>query len=229
MLRLNQSHVLAVDSRGAVQLEDGLRMDYSSPLARAKMCEVALALSPIVRDLDFGNGDCETLQLQAIEVVRSCLDIITFQRGLDRGRFSAMCDDAAKFMCRGQGHCHTVTSVMAAALYPFTAVLGLDLKFRGGFSWNAVNASDKASGEVCVVDQPERHQWLEVTLRPSMRSFVVDLWVADRSGAEALRWPVDDCYVRRMYPHGRFSIGQRAALATAADFDLPECGPHKEA
>lgn len=49
----------------------------------------------------------------------SGLDIITFQKGLDRGRSPAMCDDVAKLACHGQGHCHTVSSTMAAFLNPF--------------------------------------------------------------------------------------------------------------
>jgi len=224
-LRLNQPQTLPMDSRGGVCLEDGLRIDYRSTLARAKLCEVALALAPIVRELDFGAAaaEHEAVQLRAVEAIRNCLDIVTFQRGLDRGRLSAMCDDAAKFMCRGQGHCHTVTSTMAAALYPFCRVLGLDLKFRGGYSWDAVNNSEaQGSAGVAVADEPERHQWLEVATRPSMRSFAVDLWVADIRGPEALRWPIEDCYMTRMYPHGKFGIGQTVEAAQPADFDLPE-------
>lgn len=38
------------------------------------------------------------------------------RKGLDRGRSCAMCDDVAKFACHGQGHCHTVSSTMAAFL-----------------------------------------------------------------------------------------------------------------
>ena len=41
----------------------------------------------------------------------------------------------------------------------------------------------------------ERHQWLELTLRPSLQSFVCDLWVADAVGFEALRWPIAEARI----------------------------------
>ena len=36
----------------------------------------------------------------------------------------------------------------------------------------------------------ERHQWLELTLRPSLQTYVCDLWVADAVGNDALRWSI---------------------------------------
>eukprot|EP00913_Durusdinium_trenchii_P028693 g26909.t1 len=46
--------------------------DYSSPLCRAKLCEIALALSPVVKNLDFNTADGgEAVQLKALEVIRS--------------------------------------------------------------------------------------------------------------------------------------------------------------
>ena len=38
----------------------------------------------------------------------------------------------------------------------------------------------------------ERHQWLELTLRPSLESYVCDLWVADAVGNDALRWHITE-------------------------------------
>lgn len=47
--------------------------DYSSPLTRAKLCEIALALSPVVKDLDFNTADGgQAMQLKAVEVIRKC-------------------------------------------------------------------------------------------------------------------------------------------------------------
>ena len=40
-----------------------------------------------------------------------------------------MCDDVAKLACHGQGHCHTVSSTMAAFLNPFCQVPRLFLCF----------------------------------------------------------------------------------------------------
>ena len=65
-------------------------------------------------------------------------------------------DDVGRFAIGGQGHCHTVSSVMLSFLVPFQIVLGLDLYYR---------EDDRAS-----------HQWLEVVSRPLMRGFVCDLY-----------------------------------------------------
>ncbi|CAK9099353.1 unnamed protein product [Durusdinium trenchii] len=222
VLRLNQRHDLAKNGKH-VLLEDGLKCDYSSPLCRAKLCEIALALSPVVKNLDFNTADGgEAVQLKALEVIRKCLDIITFQKGLDRGRSCATCDDVAKMACHGQGHCHTVSSTMAAFLFPFAQVLGLDVKYRGGYSWGGVNMGEPADETVEVADSPERHQWLEVTLRPSLQSYVCDLWVADAVGNDALKWPISEAYQNRLYPNGSFNIGQQSCPEEATDLDLPE-------
>jgi len=46
--------------------------------------------------------------------------------------------------------------------------LGIDLKYRGGFSFS--------DGDMEVSNEIERHQWLELTLRPSMNTYICDLW-----------------------------------------------------
>eukprot|EP00913_Durusdinium_trenchii_P002627 g2433.t1 len=119
--------------------------------------------------------------------------------------------------CHGQGHCHTVSSTMAAFLFPFAQVLGLDVKYRGGYSWGGVNMGEPADETV-----EERHQWLEVTLRPSLQSYVCDLWVADAVGNDALKWPISEAYQNRLYPNGSFNIGQQSCPEEATDLDLPE-------
>ena len=46
---------------------------YSSPLTRAKMCEIALTLAPLVQRLDFEGGDpviCKELQCRCVREVR---------------------------------------------------------------------------------------------------------------------------------------------------------------
>ena len=58
---------------------------------------------------------------------------------------------------------------MAAFLYMFGSVLGIDLRYRGGFSFGK-------NGDELVRNDVERHQWLEFTCRPSMESFICDLW-----------------------------------------------------
>ena len=88
----------------------------------------------------------------------------------------------------GQGNCHGVSSTMAAYLYPFSKVLGIDLKYRGG---DAFGPDDDQS----VCNQVERHQWLEVTCRPSMESFILDLWFEGvHSNSDYLTMPIDIAY-----------------------------------
>lgn len=222
LLALNQPHVLS-KVRGAVVLEDGLRCKYSSLLAKAKMCEIALRLAPLIKGLNFADDPAATeeTQLECVRCIRTCLDIVTFQRGLDRGRSCAMCDDAARFAVHGQGHCHTVSSVMCAFLYPWAPLLGLDLCYRGGYSFKDVNLDDASILDGEVADKPERHQWLEVSLRPRMRRFAVDLWVQDaHMGEAALRWPAEEAYQQRMYPHGQLQLGQTVAPPEESDWDL---------
>ena len=74
---LNQRHKLSTTGKHLL-LEDGLKCDYSSPLTRAKLCEIALALNPVVKDLDFNTADGgQAVQLKAVEVIRKCcLDLI---------------------------------------------------------------------------------------------------------------------------------------------------------
>lgn len=247
LLRLNQPHCLPSSCDGAdgigdrfLHLEDGVRCDYASPLCRAKMCEIALALAPIVGDANFdfsaaarGDDDsdpCCALQRRAVLAIRSCLDITTFQRdeddalhgGKQRRATSRYCkDSAARFAQHGQGHCHTCASVMAAFLYPWTTLLGIDLRYRGGMS---------IYSDTTVADAPETHQWLDFTCRPSNRSYVCDLFVDDGAhdlpafvrlrryrvtGGEAppreeelaiaphLTEPLIQAYTTSLYPHGK--------------------------
>ena len=45
-------------------------------------------------------------------------------------------DNVAKMAINGQGQCHGLSSTMSAFLYPFIDLLGIDLKYRGGFSFD---------------------------------------------------------------------------------------------
>ena len=121
---LNQPHILPRGANSELLLEDGVKIDYRKPLARAKMCEVALAIVPhaaalanaLARD-DYEAS--EAAQLACVVEIRKALDVTTFQRGgggraRDRSRYCR--DDAAKFAIGGEGHCRTVSSVLAAFL-----------------------------------------------------------------------------------------------------------------
>ena len=70
---------------------------------------------------------------------------------------------------RGQGNCHGCSSVISAYLIHFGPLLGIDVKYRSGYSHHSI------PGDV-VKPNIDKHQTVEVTLRPSMKSFIVDLW-----------------------------------------------------
>lgn len=58
-----------------------------------------------------------------MRAVRGCLDIVSFKswRGVVSSR-TGRAENVAKLAIHGQGHCHGVSSTMAAFLYPFTEV-----------------------------------------------------------------------------------------------------------
>lgn len=68
------------------------------------------------------------------------------------------------------------------ARYPWQRVLGIDLRYRGGHSFSS-NANGCSSSGACVYDTPEGHQWLEFSVRPSMETFVCDLYCEDGRAA----------------------------------------------
>ena len=57
--------------------------------------------------------------------LRQTLNITPIQTGLELGR-NARTRAAEKLVCFGQGHCHGVSSCMAAYLYVFAPLLGID-------------------------------------------------------------------------------------------------------
>ena len=152
---LNHPHNFYFEqATGKLRLEDGLHCDYKSKLVKGKLAEICLNLAPLVEKLDFCEKEtCEELQKEAIRKIRGCLNMVTFQKGVDRKRI-ARTDNAGKLAVNGQGHCHGVSSTMAAFLLPLAPLLGIDLKYRGCFTFH-----DGQSGPNNAV---ERHQCLEV-------------------------------------------------------------------
>ena len=239
LAKLNQPHVMPTPTAlHEIQLEDGIRCNYRAPLTKAVMASVAVAVAPFAEQLDFDAPaeECEQVQLAAVCAVRSALDITTFQRNAqnelnggvgvhsrhrDRARYCG--DDAARFAVHGQGHCHTVSSVMAAFLSPLCSALGIDLRYRGGQSLIA-----EATPGASVANSPELHQWLEFTLRPSCRTYTCDLYAADGTSNDdcetLLAMPIEIAYASHLYPNGalnRFSGHPVTTAAyTAGDFDV---------
>jgi hypothetical protein len=102
----------------------------------------------------------------------------------------------------GQGNCHGCSSIISSFVYPFKDILGIDIRYRGGFSFGAGGPS---SNEV------ERHQWVEFTCRPSMKTFVVDLWYeGDCKQPAYLTYPVELAYKELFYPNGKLIIGSKS-------------------
>ena len=111
-----------------------------------------------------------------------------------------------------QGHCHGVSSTMAAFLLPFTKVLGVDLKYRGCYTFQG--------GKVETNNVVERHQCLEVTLRPTCRSFIVDLWNAEKFDNSCwLIMDMETAYNRFMYPNGALILKTKPQSTSKHDFD----------
>uniref|UniRef100_A0A0G4G145 Kinesin motor domain-containing protein n=1 Tax=Chromera velia CCMP2878 TaxID=1169474 RepID=A0A0G4G145_9ALVE len=211
LLELNSPHKLppmpGKPPGSTLQLEDGIRIDFSSGAARAKMCEIAMALGPLVENLDFSEGEKTVeIQLECVRTIRKCLELTTFQQddgGRSRDTTRYCKDDAALFASYGQGHCHTVSSVTCSFLLPWSRLLGIDVKYRGGWTFYGDGGSP-------VEDVPERHQWIEFTLRPSNQSFVCDLYADDsprclRDG-KMLTMPMSEAYAQEMYPNGKLLV-----------------------
>ena len=220
---LNQPHVFFFEeATEKLRLEDGIHCDYKARLVKAKMAEICLCLASLVEELDFRDpgekskdAEPEVVQQRAIGVIRSCLNMVTFQQGVDRSRV-ARSDCAGRLAVNGQGHCHGVSSTMAAFLLPVASVLGIDLKYRGCFTFGQEAAGPN--------NRVERHQCLEVSLRPGGRTYIVDLWMAEKYGNNTwLAMDMNTAYGRFMYPDGRL-IQKTRPQPTESDF-----GGHKTA
>jgi hypothetical protein len=221
IFNLNQPQFFAKDVVGNTIFEDGLICDYSSVSMKLKMLEIAFKLSPLVKKLDFSQPEeCKKIQLECVRVIRTSLDLITFNKGevktvhADRAKTGSV----GKLALYGQGNCHGVSSTMAAFLKAFGPILGIDLRYRGGWSFGG-------GGEIS--NQVERHQWLEFTLRPSMEIYACDLWYMGVNeaycGDESIKYvtyPVDLAYTELMYPNGRLIVGTKIERTQQTDLRL---------
>ena len=190
LLCLNQRHVLprgAGDGAAVLRLEDGMWADFSSPLLRAELARVALALDDVfARDVAAAleaRDDDEALDAArgaAVVAIRRCLDVTSFardggaDRGRDRDRYAK--DDVAKMAAHGEGHCRTLSSCLAPFLWTFADLLAIDPHY--------------------CTDAGGRHQWLQFETRPSMRAFACDLYRDENAGGQGtyLAQPVCAAY-----------------------------------
>ena len=79
IVQLNHPHTFARDAMDKIILEDGKRCDYKNRTVRAKLVEICLCLDPVVKELNFFSHDRDQIQLEAVRIIRSCLNVITFQ------------------------------------------------------------------------------------------------------------------------------------------------------
>ena len=75
-MELNQPHIFGLDVKNDIVLEDSLIFATKGHSEKAKLIEMAIKLAPLVRHLDFNAQDCFEKQIDAIKIIRSCLDFI---------------------------------------------------------------------------------------------------------------------------------------------------------
>ena len=122
--------------KGDIVLEDSLIFATKGNSEKAKLIEMAFKLAPIIEKLDFTAPDCYDRQIEAIKVMRNCLDFIANNVGDDKIMHvdRAVTGNVGKLSLRGQGSCHGCSSVIGSYLHHFAPLLGLDVKYRSGTS-----------------------------------------------------------------------------------------------
>eukprot|EP00927_Polykrikos_kofoidii_P083638 TRINITY_DN8614_c5_g1_i1.p1 TRINITY_DN8614_c5_g1~~TRINITY_DN8614_c5_g1_i1.p1 ORF type:complete len:433 (-),score=48.80 TRINITY_DN8614_c5_g1_i1:56-1243(-) len=220
ILRLNHPHVSPLQDQNTILLEDGIKCSYGSLLMRAKLCAMAVSIDQLVNQIDFQNDLDRSfyLRCQIVAAIRQWMNITRLQDGIDRTRTTF--PSVGKLISYGQGHCHGLSSAMAACMFPFSRALGLDVQYRGGYILGGAGDSTDQP----VVNNVERHQWLEITYRPSMQRTICDLsFMNGRAGKlQELFGPGDHCdlflpvslaysRVGRSYPNGRLIAGTKLA------------------
>ncbi|HEY1097505.1 MAG TPA: hypothetical protein VGF99_01200, partial [Myxococcota bacterium] len=168
-------------------------VDFASPLAKAKLCEIALKMDEHVQKLDFtktkteaaggaigaifGRGD---VAKKMVELQKSCVETVfrsidmKYPKGApfkDPGRVTDGERDVAKQAIRGTGMCVQQSAVFGALLQPFADVLGVDSQYKGGDCFrNITSAVDNVFGG----HGASGHGWWQLTFRPSMEMTVTD-------------------------------------------------------
>ena len=68
--------MFALDVKGDIVLEDSLVFATKGNSEKAKLIEMTFKLAPLIERLDFTTAECFEVQLEAIKVIRGCLDFI---------------------------------------------------------------------------------------------------------------------------------------------------------
>ncbi len=170
-------------------------MDYASPLARAKLCEVAIKMDELVGKLDFskqkteggsginvfGRGD---VAQKMVDLQKKCVETVFRSINMkypredgrpfdDPGRAPQGNRDVARQAIKGTGMCVQQSTVFGGLMTPFMEVLGVDGQYRSGNCYRNIRG---ATDNVYAPDYASGHGWWQITFRPSM-----DMTVTDRT------------------------------------------------
>lgn len=169
------------------------KIDYESPLAKAKLCEIALKMDDFVAKLDFtktkttSDGRLTVITRggvgeKMVEMQKKCVETVFRSIDMkypnhdgrpftDPGRAPDGERDAARQAIRGTGMCVQQSVVFGALLTPFMEVLGVDGQYRSG---NCFRNIKSATENVFAPDNESGHGWWQITFRPSMEMTVTD-------------------------------------------------------
>jgi len=124
--------------KGDIILEDSLIFATKGHAEKAKLIEMAFKLAPIVANLDSNAPDCFDKQLACLRTIRGCLDYIANNVGEEKIMHAhrATTGTVGKISLRGQGNCRGCSSTFGSYMYHFAPLLGIDLKYRAGYSYH---------------------------------------------------------------------------------------------
>jgi hypothetical protein len=188
------SHNIKSDTKRDIPWGGTWAVDYASPLAKAKLCEIALKMDEFVQKLDFTKTKTEALGGLAsmfgrgdaaknmVDLQKSCVETVFRSISMkypksdhtpysDPGRASDGERDVARQAIRGTGMCVQQSCVFGALLMPFMDVLGVDGQYRSG---NCFRNIKTAVDNVYAPDWESGHGWWQITFRPSMEMTVTD-------------------------------------------------------
>lgn len=171
---------------------DRWKMDYAEPLAKAKLCEIALRMDEHVQKLDFAKSSTDPpggqlavfgrgeAAKKMVDLQKACVDIVfrsidmKYPHGApftDPGRAPDSVANVARQAIRGTGMCVQQSTVFGGLLTPFMDVLGVDGQYRSGNCFRNIRGETK---NVYAPDYSTGHGWWQITFRPSMEMTVTD-------------------------------------------------------
>jgi hypothetical protein len=173
------------DTKRTIPWGGNWQIDYASPLAKAKLCEIALKMDEHVQKLDFTKLFSDSVidrSSKTVEIQKKCNELVfrsidmryprdDGQPFTDAGRCVQGERDVARQAIRGTGMCVQQSCVYGALLMPFMEILGIDGQYRSGNCFRNIKGEKK---NVFAPDSSTGHGWWQVTFRPSMEMSVTD-------------------------------------------------------